>query len=100
MTRTDPAFDERSYGFSSFVEFLNECHDLISIIPGENDHLISLSEKGSKLVDVEKTGSGRLMILEKKKKEMIEEEDEDEIFEEEDEDEIFDEFFSRNINAV
>lgn len=61
ITRLYPTFDVGNYGFSSFVEFLNECRDLLSISQGDNDQMISLSEQGFKLLQEEKTGVNSLM---------------------------------------
>lgn len=77
MTRMDPDFDEANYGFSSFVEFLDQCRDLVCISQGENDHLISISREGYKLVgEDERREPGKLMLFQKKEP-VTEFEDED-----------------------
>ena len=44
MMRLDPSFDESNYGFKSFGEFLDDCHDTVKIIQGEYDHMVSIVE--------------------------------------------------------
>jgi len=44
IQRFDPAFDESNYGFRSFTSFLEQCTDIIDIVPGEHDHFITLSK--------------------------------------------------------
>lgn len=42
MMRLDPSFDEANMGFRTFTDFLNACSDVIVIVRGESDHMVSL----------------------------------------------------------
>ena len=42
MVRLDPSFDVANFNFQSFSDFLEACSDIVSVVPGEADHLVSL----------------------------------------------------------
>lgn len=43
MTRLDSSFDEANFGFKNFAEFLSAFPKTVKVIPGQNDHMVSLT---------------------------------------------------------
>lgn len=49
IQRLEPSFDESNYGFQTFSDMLESCRDIITIVEGEYDHLVTITNPKNKI---------------------------------------------------